>query len=66
LRPSDSDTVISLAPSITWLLVRISPSGEMTTPEPEPSARRPLRMPATATCTTAGATVSTTSTTARE
>ena len=66
LRPSDSDTVISLAPSMTWLLVRISPSGETTTPEPVPSAAAPVAHAGDRTCTTDGATVSTTSTTARE
>ena len=61
LLPSVKVTVISAAPSTTWALVRMNPSGAMITPEPAPSVRPLRRMAATA-----GPTRSTTSTTARE
>ena len=47
----------------TWLLVRMSPSGATTTPEPDPPRDLSAR---TAKPTTAGPTRSTTSITARE
>ena len=49
-RPLGMTTVIELAPSITWLLVRICPSLRNTTPEP---ALWPLS-PSTTICTMAG------------
>lgn len=49
LWPSASDSEIALADSMTWLLVKMSASGETTTPEPVPLAWRPLRDPATST-----------------
>ncbi len=41
LVPSVRMTVMSLAPSITWLLVITMPAGSMMKPEPSELARRP-------------------------
>jgi len=57
-RPSGSATLTCAAPSTTWLLVRIRPSGVKTTPDPPP---RPASI-----FTTAGPTMSTARMTACE
>ena len=67
LVPSAKRTSTRDAFSTTWLLVRISPSGENTRPDPEPSRRRPrLLVVATSIFTTDGPTRSTAFTTAVE
>ena len=63
-RPSFNANSMAATPSITWLLVRTSPSGAMTVPDPEPSW--PMRVPRTRTWTTEGETFSTTPTIACE
>ena len=66
VRPSVSDRRISRAPLTTWALVSVSPSGEMTTPEPVPPRGLPSTRSRVSTRTTAGPTVSTTDDTASE
>ena len=60
VRPSVSDSRISLAPLTTCALVSTSPSGEMTTPEPMPPRPAWPLLSRVSTRTTAGPTVSAT------
>jgi len=43
-RPSVKEALPRWAPAMTWAEVMRNPSGVMTTPEPAPSAARPLRV----------------------